>query len=368
MNDDERQRQVDALIGGLDLIRDLHGHVGHWALLDRLRLEGEIWNGPAYSIGAEAYRDAAKLLSRGGHEEEAATLERLAATDAEVRHAAWEWEIRMPSPAPRPGGGARAAAADRPVPFRLPGVTGIDGVSYAETTTAIGELAVLAEGIPGLPEIVTGFADESERAEWLADRTLSQLDRTDLPPGAEFIARFTPLASCVSGPPCRTAREEQVLARLLRDGDPDGRLTASLTHRMFTSHARAEIYAAWCEGMNKIAGDGVWPRELATVLIALDRRILRAPDWGLEAAGLRRRVAEPARSYLHRLVVTPVTQEQAVGAIRELVAESTVTARSRIADRAPHGAQRLPLPAQPDPGLLQRPDPGLGPCGPEPRM
>lgn len=368
MNDDEHQRQVDVLIGGLDLIRDLHGYGGHWPLLDRLRLEDEIWNGPAYSISAQAYRDAAELLSGRGHEEEAATLERLAATDAEVRHAAWEWETRMPSPVPQPGAGAHAGAADQPIPFRLPGVTGIDGVSYAETTTGTGELAVLAEGIPGRPEIVTGFADASERAEWLADRTLSQLDLADLPREAEFMARFTPLASCVSGPPCRTAREEQVLAQLLRSGDPDGQLTASLTHRMFTSHVRAEIYAAWCEGINKIAGDGVWPRELATVLIALDRRILRAPDWGLEAAGVRRRIAEPARSYLHRLVVTPVTQEQAVGAVRELVAESTATARSRFPDSVPRGQQRLLLPAQPIPGEPQRPAPALGPSGPELRM
>lgn len=368
MNDDEHQQQVNALTGSLNLIRDLHGHVGHWALLDRLRLEGEIWNGPAYSIRAEAYRDAAELLSQRGHEREAATLERLAATDAEVRHAAWEWETRMPSPVSRPGASARADAADRPIPFRLPGVTGIDGVSYAETTTAAGELAVLARGIPGKPGLVTGFADANERAEWLADRTLSQLDRADLPPGAEFMTRFTPLVSCVSGPPCRTAREEQVLAQLLSDGDPDGQLTASLTHRMFTSHVRAEIYAAWCEGINKIAGDGLWARELATVLIALDRRILRAPYWGLEAAGLRRRVAEPARSYLHRLVVTPVTQEQAVSAIRELVAENTVTAHSRIPGPAPRGPQRFLLPEQSDAGILRRPDSAPAPSGREPRM
>lgn len=339
MNGNEHQRQVDALTGGLNVIRELRGVGGHYALQDRLRLEGKVWDGPAFSISAGAYLEAAGLLSGRGYEREAATLERLAATDPEIQHAAWEWETRLEGPGP----------------FTVSGVRGIDGVSYAETRTADGELAVLAAGIPAVPEIVTGFAGAAERAEWIADRTLSQLDRADLPPETadlplrqQYMARFPSLASCVSGPSCRTALEEQVLARILRDGDQDGQLVASLTHRMFTSHVRAEIYAAWCEAAAKIVGDGTWPREFSVVSIALDRRIQRAPDWGLEATGIRRLVGEPAVSYMNRLVVTPVTREQAAGAVTELVAEQTQTTAAtrgaRTGSARTHAARPVPGP------------------------
>jgi hypothetical protein len=186
-------------------------------------------------------------------------------------------------------------------------------------------------------EIVTGFASQAARDAWLADRAHGNSG---------------PLASVTGGPPSRAAREELALAWLLHCGKPDGPLPDWLRAQLFTTYSRSEIFLAWND-----ASPGA---TLADVAAALDRRLLRAPDWGAADIGMPGERTVPA--YLRRIAATPVTEDQASTAFHDLVLEDTALAppeRPR-----PRGLGPRPGPdAAPAPAPLI-PPPGSAPGGP----
>jgi hypothetical protein len=183
-------------------------------------------------------------------------------------------------------------------------------------------------------EIVTGFGDVDERASWLADRKLAdglplgeRYPDGIVPVGEPWMARVVPLTGCVVGPDCRTVREERVLAWLLKHGDPDGEVTASLRPQTFCMYSRSEIYAAWHAAA---AGDSA--RTVGAVRNELASRLLRAPGWA--ARHVDWPFGQLTGTYFDRLAVTPASAEQAKAAARTLVREDT--AAMILAQQANH--------------------------------
>ena len=114
---------------------------------------------------------------------------------------------------------------------------GIDGASYREAKHLLPYGDVLSVAVvvahTSAMEVVTGFAHEGERGAWLIDRIRtrprpagSEVPLLSLASDDRYLARHIPLAGCFTGPECRTAREERVLARLIQHDDPGGEITA----------------------------------------------------------------------------------------------------------------------------------------------
>jgi hypothetical protein len=218
---------------------------------------------------------------------------------------------------------------------------GMDGAWYAASafrlySSTFDDPAVTVITRAQAVEIVTGFASPAARDEWLADRM----------PG-----RAGPLASALDGPPSRAAREELVLAWLLRAAAPAAPLPDWLPSRTFTTYSRSEILLALRE-----TGLGAPPAEFAA---ALDRRLRLAPDWA--AADIGPRGARTVPAYLHRIAATPVSEERSADALRQLAIED--------ATLAPPARPRTVITGlRPAPGRAQSPQPPRlpGPDGPYP--
>lgn len=174
------------------------------------------------------------------------------------RHRYWE-QLARASRAPRLGEG-RA-------------VRGADGSGYRIR----GHEVIVRTAGGGAEPVV--FATEEAASEWVRDRGL---------------AGAGPLATNAA---CRTVREDEILARLLRDPD-DGALRAATDDGMFTSHLRAEAYRA-----ASVGGDP------GQVRARFADAMLRAPGWALRDTGWP--AAHRALGYLDRLAATPVSAAQA---------------------------------------------------------
>jgi len=145
-----------------------------------------------------------------------------------------------------------------------------------------------------------------------------------------------PLPTTADGPACRTVREDEILARLLRDPG-SGTLRALASENTWTSHLRAELFGAL-----RRRRDGAIP-DATAVRLQYQHSLERAPGWALREIGWPH--AHRAMRYLDRLLATEVTEGQAVAAAQALTAAGpapalTVTGIPAPQARAPHPAGR----------------------------
>jgi hypothetical protein len=213
-----------------------------------------------------------------------------------------------------------------------------------------GGSAVIVNTHADTAEIVTGFEDEREQADWLADRTPAE-------PGEAIL----PLVSSLAAPRCRAVDEEAVIARLIQDGDPDRAVRPQFGPGAFSAYARAAIYRAWTE---TAGGTSPYPRP-GSVRAALGTLLLRAPYDVAVRTGWP--YGGRALAYFDRLTVTPVDKPLADASAHALArqeAEARARARrgpdvmspGRTPRRLPqprHGAHSdgtLGIPRPPDPG------------------
>ena len=300
---------------------------------------------------AAEYGQAASALRQLGHHAEASALDELARTGAAIEEAEREWRGRYRDRAP-------TLAEQRDAELLRTGrvrqldsgmTVGIDGMVYtpAVLTGPAGATVpvIVAATHAGTVEVITGFRTEREQEDWLADRA-RQSSGTG--------GRAAPLAACSSGPPCRLALEEQVLAALLTRGDPGGVITGQLTPTVFSAHTRYEAYLAFLGANPSGAPD---PEEIRARLSA---RLLRAPDWAASYVG--RPCGHLALAYADRLAATPVTTAEAKAAVAGLVRETgqaVVHADENPARRSRYSSRSRPIAAhgqpEPVPARLQRP-------------
>jgi hypothetical protein len=331
-------------IGGeaRELIRRAGG--GADACLRARRIvEYELNAGPD-GIGEWVFREAAATLRAAGRPAESAALADIADTSGLLAAASREWHGRYLG---RPPATAERADADlvHSECVRLGGRhprPGDDGALYAPgTITGPGgephPVAVVFTHAR-TAEVVTGFRHEYEQAAWLASRGLDTLQ-----PAA------SPLTGTLDGPWCRTAREELVLAWLLR-GSPGrgdaGDETGQLAARAFSTYARSECYLAW-RTVTRDGGPGADGTVAGAVRAELARRLLRAPGWAAEYVGWP--FGEFALAYADRLAATSVSDVRGRTAARELIREDRQAAE--IASRAsPASSQAVRLAPRPRPG------------------
>lgn len=257
-----------------------------------------------------------------------------------------EWERRRGYRAqgPETREAARLLATGRVRCTDPEGIPGIDGAWYSPArfrvySSSSYDPAVVVTTMTGFAEVVDDFASEAARDGWLAGRAPSG-------PG--------PLASTLDGPPCRTAREEALLAWLLRHGTHPGHAPGQLRPEAFTTWSRQEAYLAW-----RGSGPG---KSMAQVEAVLERRLASAPDWAAPDIGAPGERTVPG--YLRRLAATPVTEGQASAALRDLA-----RADAQAVQAARHAAAPAPRPgAAPAAGTgsLLTPPPPPGPDGPGP--
>jgi hypothetical protein len=252
------------------------------------------------------YNEAASALRLLGDDAEADRLASIAGTGAVLEHAERQWRERYRGRVPTLTEQRDQAliVSGRVRRLELRATAGIDGGVYTPAVfcgpAGILVPAVVATTHAGTVELVT-FGTEAEQRSWLADRY------APAGPGG-------PLASCTAGPDCRVAWEERVLARLLRHGDKDGKLTALLPPDAFSTHVRSETYLA----LLAVPPGGTPDPEAVREKLAA--RLLRAPDWAAGYVG--RPAGHLALAYADRLAATPVTEPRARAAVAALVREA----------------------------------------------
>jgi hypothetical protein len=163
-------------------------------LIARRTLEYKVRADPMRGITAGTYRDAAAALRDLGRGTEAAALEALAATGAELEQASRQWRARYE--------GRPLTAAERDgqelleagiiVPRTETAPAGVDGARYAAANCLLPHGAsrpvVIVAAHAQAAEIVTGFRDENEQAAWLADRRQVK----GRPAGSTLLSRHLP--------------------------------------------------------------------------------------------------------------------------------------------------------------------------------
>lgn len=217
---------------------------------------------------------------------------------------------------------------------------GADGSTYTPA---------LCEGLPGgprpavvvrassaRPESVV-FATVHEARSWLASRSVGGLG---------------PMVTTADGPPCRAAREDEVIARLLQHPE-DTRLRGLVDQGTWTSHLRAQMFRA----SRPVGGD---IRRLTGIRVTMEHWLLRAPGWALPMIGWPN--AHRAMGYFDRLLATPVTRAQAVAAAHALGQKSEPATQpaetpSLTVATAPAPAQVVPTQARRElrPAAMEQP-------------
>jgi hypothetical protein len=251
---------------------------------------------------------------------------------------------------------------------------GIDGSRYALAGTGRsgGRTAVVVASAASATEVVP-FTDERSARAWLASR----VRRT-----------AGPVAASATGPACRVACEEELLAWLI--GHKPGAGMKELAGQVrWTSYLRDELAVAvrlrrdWWVG-EPLSAD--WPVSVKRQVFI--GRMTHLPGAAADSIGWPD--ARRALAYFDRLASTPVSESQAMRAAQALAASDAEAAARRAASRGaatvagisqlptrpslPGGwrrptASRLPgtMPgAVRTAGLLQ-PPPGAGGAGPVPR-
>ena len=297
------------------------------------------------------YRQAANLLDSGSRAQFGTVMDALASVDAELRAAAPAWDRRYAArPQTSPEQAAAAKIRNGEVVESKTAGQGIDGAHYAMAYYPRSGKPAIVITTSAMTEEILNFANTPDAAAWLASRS----------------AKITgPLPTSATGPASRTAREEELLAFLVRDpaqGTPLARTAGPAT---FTTHLRAELFAAlrWTTAAGGTPGYSV-------IAAAYGRRLLRAPA---DVAGdIGWPDATRAMTYLDRLVATPVTQSQAAAAAGLLATVDAAASQARQQATAPGPAKRHAPAVTPAPGqrrLLQQPPPLVpGRGSPAPRL
>ena len=197
---------------------------------------------------------------------------------------------------------------------------GIDGAHYSRAYYPRSGKPAIVITTSAMTEEIVNFANTHDAAAWLASRS----------------AGITgPLPTSATGPASRTAREEELLAFLAREPGRGARLAGMAGPATFTTHLRAELFAAlrWATAVGGTPGYSV-------IAEAYGRRLLRAPAAAAGDIGWPN--ATRAMAYLNRLVVTPVTESQAAAAAGLLAAVDAAASPGIPADdrRRPGGAAR----------------------------
>ena len=298
------------------------------------------------------YWHAANLLDGDGHAALGTVMESLAWVDGELHAAAPAWHSRY---ATRPQTQPERAAEER---IRSGDVVesghagqGIDGAHYARAYYPRSGKPAVVITTSAMTEEIVNFANTADAAAWLASRSAGVT-------GA--------LRTSVTGPASRTAREEELLAFLVREPGQSTRLAGMAGPATFTTHLRAELFTAlrWVTAAGGTPGYSV-------IAEAYGRRLLRAP--AAVAADIGWPDATRAMAYLHRLATTPVSGAQAEAAATLLAtADATAASQARqqltaAAPAARHAPAVTPAPGerrslQPPPPLV----PGRG--SPAPRL
>ena len=296
------------------------------------------------------YWHAANLLDGGGHAAFGTVMESLASVDGELHAAAPAWHARY---AARPQTQPERAAAEQ---IRSGHVVesghagkGIDGAHYARAYYPRSGKPAVVITTSAMTEEIVNFANTADAAAWLASRSAGVTG---------------PLRTSTTGPASRTAREEELLAFLVREPSSAARLAGMTGPATFTTHLRAELFTAlrWSTAAGGTPGYSV-------IAEAYGRRLLRAP--AAAAADIGWPDATRAMAYLHRLAATPVTDAQAEAAATLLATVDAAASQARrhetAVPAARHASSVTPVPEQRR--LLQQP-PALvhSPSTPAPRL
>jgi hypothetical protein len=314
-------------------------------------LEQAIDHGQESPLTGADYQRAASLLDSMGRTQLGAAMDALASVSWELQAATPAWHNRYTA---RPQTQPERIAADQ---IRHGNVVesghagpGIDGAHYSRAYYPRSGKPAIVITTSAMTEEIVNFANTQDAAAWLAARS----------------AKITgPLPTSATGPSSRTAREEELLAFLAREPSRGARLAAMAGPATFTTHLRAELFAAlrWATAAGGTPGYSV-------ITEAYGRRLLRAPA---DAAGdIGWPNATRAMAYLNRLVVTPVTESQAATAASLLAAADAAARQARPQTTAAAPVARPApaiMPALGERRLLQQPPallPGLG--SPAPRL
>lgn len=297
------------------------------------------------------YQRAASLLDASGKTQLGAAMDALASVSWELEAATAGWHERYAArPHTQPERIAAGQIRNGDVVESGHAGPGIDGAHYSRAYYPRSGKPAIVITTSAMTEEIVNFANTRDAATWLALRSSGTTGQ---------------LPTTMTGPTSRTVREEELLAFLVREPGQGAALAATAGPATFTTHLRAELFAAvrWATATGGTPGYSV-------IADAYGRRLLRAPA---DAAGdIGWPNATRAMAYLDRLVVTPVTESQATAAAGLLAAVDGAAGqqRQRMRAAAPT-AQRAPtITAAPGEGrLLQRPPaliPGRG--SPAPRL
>ena len=321
------------------------------ALHARQFLEQALSAGGMGPLASADYRSAAALLHRDQHSLALGdVMEALADAGAELRATVPAWHARYAA-RPETQLERQAAAQLRTGEVKESGqaARGLDGAWYTRAWyPRSGKPAVVVTS-SALSEEIVNFANAADARSWLESRSP---------------ATVGPLRTTANGPVTRTAREEELLAFLIRDPRAGrGVITALAKPDTWTTHLRAELFAAWRWATAEGGAPGY-----GVIAAAYTRRLLRAPAAAAEDIGWPG--ATRAIAYLQRLAATPVTPAQASAAVTALAeADTTARAQRPPAGSAPtsHAALSGQRQAK-DRQLLQPPPQAPGRGSPVPRL
>jgi hypothetical protein len=297
------------------------------------------------------YQRAASLLDGSGKTQLGAAMDALGSVSWELQAATPAWHNRY---AARPQTQPERIAADQ---IRNGDVVesghagpGIDGAHYSRAYYPRSGKPAIVITTSAMTEEIVNFANTEDAAAWLAARS----------------AKITgPLPTSVTGPASRTAREEELLAFLAREPGRGAPLAAMAGPATFTTHLRAELFAAWRWATAAGGTPGY-----SVITEAYGRRLLRAPVDAAEHIGWPN--ATRAMAYLNRLVITPVTESQAAAAAGLLASVDAAASLARpqpttTAQRARRVTAVIPAP---EAGRLLQQPPALSPGrgSPAPRL
>jgi hypothetical protein len=184
-------------------------------------------------------------------------MDALAGTDGELRGAVPAWHARYAArPETQPERQAAAQLRTGEVKESGQASRGLDGAWYTRAWyPRSGKPAVVVTS-SALSEEIVNFANTGDARSWLESRSP---------------AMTGPLRTTATGPTTRTAREEELLAFILRDPQAGMSVAALAGPATWTTHLRTELFAAWQWATAEGGAPGY-----GVIAAAYTRRLLRA--------------------------------------------------------------------------------------------